>query len=143
MAAASANLVSEALQCARTRALFCFLPCRELCRVHYWLRNLLKASKTRKPAKDIIDIGNALKLRYRCYFREKPTLFYTDTLRGFRAQGCASDRHKAPRSSLEEARWGDWRLIGAQARSRKRSTSGRVKTGSACPGVCAEPTRRA
>ena len=40
---------------------------------------------------------------------EKPTLFYTDTLRGFRAQGCASDRHKAPRSSLEEARWGDWR----------------------------------
>ena len=70
---------------------------------------------------------------------EKPTLFYTDTLRGFRAQGCASDRHKAPRSSLEEARWGDWRLLGAQARSRKRSTRGRVKTGSACPGACAEP----
>ena len=45
---------------------------------------------------------------------KKPTLFYTDTLRGFRAQGCASDRHKAPRSSLEEARWGDWRLIGAR-----------------------------
>ena len=74
---------------------------------------------------------------------KKPTLFYTDTLRGFRAQGCASDRHKAPRSSLEEARWGDWRLIGAQARSRKRSTRGRVKTGSACPGVCAELTRSA
>ena len=73
--------------------------------------------------------------------RKKPTLFYTDTLRGFRAQGCASDRHKAPRSSLEEARWGDWRLIGAQARSRKRSTSGRVKMGSACPGVCAEPPK--
>ena len=46
---------------------------------------------------------------------KKPTLFYTDTLRVFRAQGCASDRHKAPRSSLEEARWGDWRLIGVQA----------------------------
>ena len=46
---------------------------------------------------------------------KKPALFYTDTLRGFRAQGCASDRHKAPRSSLEEARWGDWRLIGVQA----------------------------
>ena len=45
---------------------------------------------------------------------KKPALFYTDTLRGFRAQGCASDRHKAPRSSLEEARWGDWRLIGAR-----------------------------
>ena len=86
------------------------------------------------------------KIRLSCFFDvisgKKPPFFYTDTLRGFRAQGCASDRHKAPRSSLEEARWGDWRLIGAQARSRKRSTRGRVKTGSACPGVCAEPTRR-
>ena len=91
----------------------------------------------------MIGIGNGLKLCYQCNIQEKPVLFYTDTLRGFRAQGCASDRHKAPRSSLEEARWGDWRLIGAQARSRKRSTSGRVKMGSACPGVCAEPTRRA
>ncbi|MCC2229799.1 hypothetical protein LKD81_02115, partial [Lachnospiraceae bacterium CLA-AA-H215] len=28
------------------------------------------------------------------------------------------------------------------ARSRKRSTSGRVEMGSACPGVCAEPPSR-
>ena len=37
------RLRAEASQCARTRALFCFLPCRELCRVHYWLR---KSSNT-------------------------------------------------------------------------------------------------
>ena len=70
---------------------------------------------------------------------KKPALFYTDTLRGFRAQGCASDRHKAP--SIKPRRGAPGRLaINRRAvRSRKRSTRGRVKMGLACPEVCAEP----
>ena len=160
MAAASANLVSEALQCARTRALFCFLPGRELCRTATCSEKDQKHRKTSAQAvpmsKSMVvrtkSIGNlsfplmrctnsgnwsqksigtenpsfsrcffllsTSKMKMKCFFDvisgKKPALFYTDTLRGFRAQGCASDRHKAPRSSLEAARRGDWRLIGAQ-----------------------------
>ena len=54
----SANLVSEALQCARTRALSCFLPARELDRVEYPTSKVVKRIGNRFLDYEILYIFN-------------------------------------------------------------------------------------
>ena len=53
-----ANLVSEALQCARTRALSCFLPARELDRVEYPTSKVVKRIGNRFWDYEILYIFN-------------------------------------------------------------------------------------